>query len=155
VVCSGKLSCFFTLGVGFHPERLAEENIFFHGLLHGMGKEEIRQSTENIIDFARTPRSHRHLPLKCYSQGMQNRLAYAAAAHIDADVYLFDEVLAVGDKAFQDQCKEHMHAMKRKGTSAILVLHNEEALEEYCDRILYIEEGKIVRERKMCHSPVP
>lgn len=146
VECHGKLSCFFTLGVGFHPERQAEENIYFHGLLHGMSREEIAYSTEKIIAFAGTE-SHRRLPLKCYSTGLQNRLAYAAAAHVDADVYLFDEVLAIGDKAFQDKGKEHMHAMKRRGKSAVLVLHDEGNLKEFCDRILYIEAGRIIEER--------
>lgn len=151
----GRLSCFFTLGVGFHPERLASENIYFHGLFHGMSCTEITLATERIIDFAGV-RSHAHLPLKCYSTGMQMRLAFAAMAYIDADIYLLDEVLAVGDTDFQKKCKVHMRQMKSSGKSAVLVLHDENVLREFCDRILYIDQG-IIREMKECpieHSSI-
>lgn len=154
VECCGRLSCFFTLGVGFHPERLAGENIYFHGLLHGMSPQEINEMNERIIDFAGV-RSHVHLPLKCYSMGMQMRLAFAAMAHTDADVYLLDEVLAVGDAAFQKKCKAEMRSMKAVGKSAVLVLHGEEDLQEFCDRIVYVDGGCIVGERvlRVCHAP--
>lgn len=141
----GNLSCFFTLGVGFHPERLAAENIYFHGLLQGMSPQEATSLTERIIDFAGV-RSHVHLPLKCYSTGLQMRLAFAAMAHVDAEVYILDEVLAVGDQEFQWRCKAHMHAMRRAGKSAVLVLHDREQLREYCDRIVCLDAGRIVGE---------
>lgn len=141
----GRLSCFFTLGVGFHPERLASENIYFHGLFHGMSPPEIHRITEHIIDFAGV-HSHAHLPLKCYSTGMQMRLAFAAMAYIDADIYLLDEVLAVGDTDFQKKCKAHMREMKSSGKSAVLVLHDEEMLREFCDRIIYLNNGSILGE---------
>lgn len=141
----GHLSCFFTLGVGFHPERLASENIYFHGLLHGMPPEQIQGATERIIDFAGI-RSHVHLPLKCYSTGLQMRLAFAAMAYVHADVYLLDEVLSVGDREFQERCKTHMRSMREAGKSAILVLHDEDVLRQYCDRIVYIDGGRITRE---------
>lgn len=136
----GRLSCFFTLGVGFHPERFASENIYFHGLFHNMSSDVIQRATEKIIDFAGV-RSHAHLPLKCYSTGLQMRLAFAAMAHVNSDVYLLDEVLAVGDKEFQEKCKAHMRAMRAAGKSAVLVLHDEDVLRGFCDRILYLENG--------------
>lgn len=139
----GRLSCFFTLGVGFHPERLARENIYFHGLLHGMSPREIDAMSERVIDFAGV-RSHAHLPLKCYSTGLQARLAFAAMAHVDADVYLFDEVLAVGDAAFQQKCKAAMQEMKTAGKTAVVVLHDKRALRNACDRIVRLEGGEIV-----------
>lgn len=142
----GHLSCFFTLGVGFHPERLASENIYFHGLLHGMSPRETTALTEQIIDFAGV-RSHAHLPLKCYSMGLQMRLAFAAMAHVAADVYLLDEVLSVGDREFQERCTAHMQRMKAQGKAAILVLHDEDVLRKYCDRVLYLAEGKVTGER--------
>lgn len=154
VIHGGTIACFFTLGVGFHMERLAAENLYFHGLLHGLIPNEMKNMTERVIDFAGV-RSHAHLPLKCYSTGMQQRLAFAAMAYTDADMYLLDEVLAVGDMAFQKQCKEHMHEMKRRGKAAILVLHDERNLEQFCDRIVYLEEGGVVREksvRKPCYT---
>lgn len=138
----GRTSCFFTLGVGFHPERLASENIYFHGLFHGMSRSEIGKVTEEIVDFAGV-RSHVHLPLKCYSTGMQMRLAFAAMVYVDADVYLLDEVLAVGDTDFQKKCKATMRSMKAEGKSAILVMHDEDVLKEFCDRIIYLDHGSI------------
>lgn len=141
----GRLSCFFTLGVGFHPERLASENIYFHGLLHGMSPRETATLTEQIIDFAGV-RSHIHLPLKCYSTGLQTRLAFAAMAHTDAEAYLLDEVLAVGDEDFQRKCKTHMRTMRTAGKAAVLVLHDEKMLREFCDRIVYIDGGCLIKE---------
>lgn len=142
----GRLSCFFTLGVGFHPERLASENIYFHGLLHGMSPQETTELTKQVIDFAGV-RSHMHLPLKCYSTGLQMRLAFAAMVHVDADVYLLDEVLAVGDKDFQEKCKAHMRSMREAGKSAVLVLHDEKMLREFCDRIVFLYDGEMTGEK--------
>ncbi|HRH93701.1 MAG TPA: ATP-binding cassette domain-containing protein [Candidatus Peribacteria bacterium] len=144
----GSMTCFFELGVGFHPERTAAENVVMHGLLHGLSNGEIRRQTDDIIRFAGVE-SHRDLPIKCFSLGMQLRLGFAAAAHIDSDIYLFDEILAVGDVEFQDQCWERLHAMKGAGKSAILVSHGIEDLQKICDRILFIENGAIVREERV------
>lgn len=145
---NGSMTCFFELGVGFHPERTATENVVMHGLLHGLTNSQIRRQADDIIRFAGVE-SHRDLPLKCFSLGMQLRLGFAAAAHIDSDLYLFDEILAVGDVAFQSQCWEKLHAMKSAGKSAILVSHGIKDLEKICDRILFIENGAIVREQSV------
>lgn len=136
----GTMSCFFDLGVGFHLERTAEENISFHQLLHGVPRSAIRERTEAIVAFSGIG-SHRDLPLKCYSTGMKLRLAFAAVAHIDADIYLFDEILAVGDQAFQDQCWAHLRTMKAQGKSVILVNHGLGDLRDICDRIVFLEHG--------------
>lgn len=142
---SGKLSCFFELGVGFHPERSAAENIYLHGLLHGLSPAVIRARTDEIISFAGVE-LHRDLPIKCYSSGMNSRLAYAAASIIDADVYLFDEVFAVADQAYQKKCTEHMAGLRKQGKTALIVNHGLEGLRTYCDRILHFENGRIVKE---------
>lgn len=142
---SGRMSCFFELGVGFHPERSATENIYLHGLLHGHPPAVIRAQTEHIIRFAGVE-SHRDLPIKCYSTGMSMRLAFAAASITDADIYLFDEILAVGDARFREICKEHLLGLKRKGKTALIVNHGIADLREFCDRILYLEKGAIIRE---------
>lgn len=138
----GSVSCFFELGIGFHPERKAEENIYLHGLLQGYSRKEIRAMTDDIIRFAGIE-SHLDLPLKCYSTGMRMRLAYAAAAQIDRDIYLFDEVLAVGDVGFQYTCMQHLFAMKEKGKTVLLVGHGLDALQLLCDRIITMEHGVI------------
>jgi|GEM_PF-1736846 ABC-type polysaccharide/polyol phosphate transport system ATPase subunit len=142
VQINGRLSCFFELGVGFHSERRADENIYLHGLLQGMRRREILQMTDHIIDVAGV-RSHCNLPLKCYSTGMRFRLAFAAASQVDADIFLFDEILAVGDTQFQLQCWEHLASLKRSGKTGLLVSHNLNDLKKTCDRILFIDHGQI------------
>lgn len=142
VTRQGSISCFFELGIGFHPERCAEENIYLNGLLQGFSKKQIREMTQRIIDFAGVG-SHVHLPIKCYSTGMKMRLAFAAAAQIESDVYLLDEVLAVGDVAFQHQCLTHMRQMRREGKTVVLVSHGIDSLEHFCDRIITLENGGV------------
>lgn len=143
---NASMTCFFELGVGFHPERTAAENVMMHGLLHGLTGTQIRRQTDEIIQFAGVE-THRDLPLKCFSLGMQLRLGFAAAAHIDSEMYLFDEILAVGDHAFQLQCWKKLESMKHAGKSAILVSHVLGDLERICDRILHVENGTIIREQ--------
>jgi ABC-type polysaccharide/polyol phosphate transport system ATPase subunit len=138
----GRTSCFFELGTGFHPERRADENIYLHGLLRGMSARDIHSMTDQIIDTAGV-RSHAELPLKCYSTGMQMRLSFAAAAQVDADVYLFDEILAVGDAAFQEQCWLHLASLKKRGKTALMVSHHLGELERICDRIVLLEKGRV------------
>ena len=142
----GRMSCFFELGVGFHPERRAEENIYLHGLLQGLSPREIRAHTRRIIEFAGTE-SHIDLPIKCYSTGMKMRLAFAAAAQVDSDIYLFDEVLAVGDEEFQERCKDYMRYLKKIGKTILLVNHGMEQLEKHCDRVVFMDQGAVTREQ--------
>ncbi len=141
----GSFSCFFELGIGFHPERRAEENIYLHGLLQGLSRKEINAMTADIINFAGIE-SYLDLPIKCYSTGMQMRLAYAAAAQVERDIYLFDEVLAVGDISFQRHCLNHMQSMREKGKTVVLVAHSLLSLECFCDRILTMEHGRLNNE---------
>jgi|CXWL01.1.fsa_nt_gi ABC-type polysaccharide/polyol phosphate transport system ATPase subunit len=141
----GSMSCFFELGIGFHPERKAEENIYLHGLLQGFSRKDIRKMTDRIIEFAGI-QSHVDLPIKCYSTGMKMRLAFAAAAQVESDIYLLDEVLAVGDVAFQYQCLMHMRAMREAGKTVVLVAHGYDALQNFCDRILTLEHGRIIKD---------
>lgn len=145
VDCFGTMSCFFTFGVGFHEERRASENIYAHGLLHGLTGREVRVLTNRIIAFAGVE-SHRALPLKYYSTGLKARLAFSAAMHIESDIYLFDEMFAVGDAEFQEQCKGHFRTLQKAGKSAILVGHDLEELREQCDRIIFFNDGRILDE---------
>lgn len=142
VVREGTMSCFFTFGVGFHDEKRAHENIYTHHLLHGLSGRQAQSLIESIIAFAGVE-SHRELPLKYYSTGLRARLAFSAAVHIDSDMYIFDEAAAVGDAAFKEQCKAHFGHMKKAGKTAIVVQHNLDALERCCDRILFMESGRI------------
>jgi ABC-type polysaccharide/polyol phosphate transport system ATPase subunit len=144
----GKLSCFFELGVGFHQERSAEENLYLHGLIHGLSPEEIRSHTLEIIRRAGVE-SHAPLPLKYYSTGMRMRLAFIAAMRVHADVLFLDEVLAVGDKQFRDVCAEEFQNVRSSGKTVLLVSHSLPELKELCDEILFLDHGAVVRSEKI------
>lgn len=138
-----RLSLFLGLGAGFDPQLAADRNIYLHGLLHGMSRREIEESTERILYFAQL-RNFREMPLKYYSSGMMLRLAFAASAHVDADAYLFDEALAVGDAEFKVKCTDHLRSLKANGKSAILVSHSLEQLRSLCDRVVTLQDGVIL-----------
>lgn len=145
VAVHGNMSCFFELGTGFHPEQSAAENIYMHGLLHGLHPSVIRSNIDDIISFAGVE-SHRDLPIKCYSTGMVQRLAFAACSKVDADIYIFDEIMAVGDAEFQSTCRRHLRSLKKRGKTAIMVLHNFENLQSLCDRVIHLNAGHITAE---------
>ena len=144
VQVEGRVCSLSAFGTGFHMERTAEENIYFHGLLHGIPRNKVRESTDHIIEFAGVE-SHRDLPLKCYSTGMRARLAFAAASQIDSEIYLLDEVLAVGDFAFQQKCWGYFDEMRKAGKTVVLVSHEEGHLKRFCDRVYYLEQGAMQR----------
>jgi lipopolysaccharide transport system ATP-binding protein len=139
----GSFACFFDLSVGFHPERAARENLYFYGLLHGMSAEHIKRLIPQILAFAGLS-DVGELPFKCFSSGMQLRLAFAAVSYIESETFLLDEVAAVGDVAFQDQCLDRLADLKKAGKSAVLVSHAHGHLERVCDRILYVDHGRLV-----------
>lgn len=142
---SGSIATFFGAGAGFHPERSLAENAYVHGLLHGMHPSQSRRVAEDILEMALL--QHRaHMPLKCCSTGMAMRLAFAACMHVEADTYLFDEVLAVGDASFRASCEEAFSRLRTAGKSVLLVHHDLSALQRLCDRIIYMEEGTVRKE---------
>ncbi|PIQ75859.1 hypothetical protein COU78_01875 [Candidatus Peregrinibacteria bacterium CG10_big_fil_rev_8_21_14_0_10_49_24] len=153
VIQRGPMACFFGLGLGFHPERNAVENIYHHGLLHGMTPEEIKKRTKRIIDFAELW-SHVDLPVKCYSTGMHMRLAFAAAVQVPAQLYLFDEVLAVGDVSFQVKCRAHFKGLRYHKKTVVMVGHSLSELRHWCDRIYHMENGSIV-DIEQCTPAIP
>lgn len=142
VLCDGTVSCFLELGAGFHPERSAEENVRIHSLLHGIPSRQIDDVVERVIAFAGVE-THRLLPLKCFSTGMRLRLGFASVAHVDSDIYLFDEAAAVGDQEFGAKCVRFYRDLKRAGKSAILVCPAAETLTPFCDRILTMRDGRL------------
>ncbi len=143
VSCHGSMSLFLGLGSGFNVELAADKNIYFEGLLHGLSSRQIRSFTDRIVAFAGLD-AHRQMPLKYYSQGMLLRLAYAVAAQADSDLYLFDELLAVGDAAFQQHCHAHLKSMRTEGKTVVLVSHSLPQLRMFCDRIVTVREGRII-----------
>ncbi len=143
----GRLSCFFELGVGFHPERSAVENIYLHGLIHGIDPKITERQTNEIIERAGVS-THRDLPIKCYSTGMRMRLAFITTMRTESDIYLLDEILAVGDEAFRQICDEELQMLREKGKTVLVVHHGLDSLRTICDRIVFLNAGKIVREER-------
>ena len=143
VQVSGRIAPLLSVGVGFHPELTGRENIFVNGAILGLRRADVAERIERIIDFAEV-RDFIDTPVKFYSSGMFVRLGFAVAAHVDPDVLLIDEVLAVGDFAFQRRCFEHMAELRSQGTTVVLVSHNATAVEQFCDRGIVLRSGNKV-----------
>jgi ABC-type polysaccharide/polyol phosphate transport system ATPase subunit len=137
---SGALSPFIELGVGFNPDLNARDNVWINGTLLGLTTKQLRQRFDDIIEFAELERFV-DLKLKNYSSGMQLRLAYSIAIQVPFDILLLDEVLAVGDLAFQQKCFATFGRMRDEGKTLVFVSHDLEAVASYCDRTLLLENG--------------
>ena len=145
---SGKVAALLELGSGFNPEFTGQENINLSASLYGLGKEEIKSKTSSIIDFADIG-DFIYQPVKTYSSGMSLRLAFAVAAHIDSDILIIDEALAVGDARFQIKCFTFLEEFKKNGGSLILVSHDLNSIARLCEKSLLIHKGVVL---KMCKS---
>jgi ABC-2 type transport system ATP-binding protein len=143
VAVDGKLVPFIELGVGFNPELTGRENVYLNGALLGFARGEVDAMYDDIVAFAELEESMDQ-KLKNYSSGMQVRIAFSVATRAKADVLLIDEVLAVGDAAFQRKCFEHFRALKRRGTTIVFVTHDMGAVRQFCDRAILIEDCSIV-----------
>ena len=140
---NGKLVPFIELGVGFNPELTGRENVYLNGALLGFTRNEIANMYDDIVAFAELER-FMDQKLKNYSSGMQVRLAFSVATRAKADVLLIDEVLAVGDADFQKKCFDHFRKLKASNTTVVFVTHDMNAVREYCDRAVLIENSKVV-----------
>ena len=138
----GRMSALLEVGSGFHPELTGRENIFLNGSILGMKRKEIEQRYEQIVEFSGV-REFIDQPVKNYSSGMYVRLGFSVAIHVEPDILVVDEVLAVGDAAFQSQCFERFRELKRQGTTIILVSHDMEAVNSLCDQVAWIKKGKL------------
>lgn len=139
----GRTAPLIELGAGFHPELTGRENIFLNGAILGMKRDEIDSKLDQIISFAELG-EFIDSPVKHYSSGMYLRLAFAVAIHVEADIILIDEILAVGDEKFQEKCLAKLEQLKVEGKSIIYVSHNIHSVLDFCDRVLYLKKGKIV-----------
>jgi ABC-type polysaccharide/polyol phosphate transport system ATPase subunit len=139
----GVLSPFIELGVGFNPELTARDNVRINGTLLGLSPQELDRRFDDILAFAELERFVDQ-KLKNFSSGMQVRLAYSIAIQVDFDILLLDEVLAVGDQAFQEKCMVTFEQLRRHGKTMILVSHALESITEYCDRALLLQRGRVV-----------
>jgi len=146
VVIRGKLTSLLEFGTGFHPELTGRENIFLNGALLGLNTGEINRKLEEIVEFSGVEK-FLDVPLKSYSTGMQLRLAFSVVAHLDPDVMLLDEVLAVGDAGFQKKCIQRIEDLSRgTGRTIVLVSHDMNQINAVCDRTILLEAGKIVQD---------
>lgn len=138
----GRIASLLEVGTGFHPELTGRENIFLNGTILGMNKSEIREKMSEIISFSGIAK-FLDTPVKHYSSGMYVRLAFSVAAHLNPEILIIDEVLAVGDKEFQDKCLGKMKSISSTGRTVLFVSHNMKAVADLCNRCVLIEKGKI------------
>ena len=139
----GRLGSLLEVGTGFHPELTGRENIYLNGAILGMKKREIRRKFDEIVAFAEVERFI-DTPVKYYSSGMYVRLAFAVAAHLDPEILLVDEVLAVGDAPFQRKCLGKMQDAAHEGRTILFISHNVESVQRLCQRCLWLGHGKLL-----------
>jgi len=140
VQVTGRISALIELGAGFHPEISGRENVFINGIMLGLTKREIEQRFDEIVDFAEL-REFIDAPVKTYSSGMYMRLGFAVAIHVNPDVLLVDEVLAVGDEGFTHKCLDKFAEFRRRNRTILLVTHSLSLVERFCDEALWLDEG--------------
>jgi ABC-type polysaccharide/polyol phosphate transport system ATPase subunit len=142
VKVEGRISALIELGAGFHPEISGRENVFINGIMLGLTKREVTQRFDEIVEFAEL-QQFIDAPVKTYSSGMYMRLGFAVAIHVDPDVLLVDEVLAVGDEGFTHKCLDKFGEFKRRGKTILLVTHSLNLVERFCDEALWLDHGKV------------
>lgn len=139
---TGRLSALLELGAGFHPDLTGRENIFLNGSILGLGRREMQQKLDSIIDFASIG-DFIDVPIRNYSSGMQMRLGFSVAVHVEPQIILVDEVLAVGDYNFQIKCLDRIRQMQQQGVTILFVSHDFQAVEDLCTRAIWIDSGSV------------
>lgn len=142
VTINGRLSCLIELGAGFHPDMTGRENIYINASIFGLTKKEIDARLNQIIEFSELG-NFIDVPVRTYSSGMYMRLAFSVAINVDADILLIDEILAVGDKKFQEKCYRRLEELKQKGVTIIIVTHDDHIIRSFCTRAIWIKDGLI------------
>ncbi len=144
VAVDGKVSALIELGAGFHPEISGRENVFINGIMLGLSRAQIAARFDEIVSFAELE-EFIDAPVKTYSSGMYMRLGFSVAIHVDPDVLLIDEVLAVGDEAFVHKCLDKIAEFKRRGKTILLVTHSLESVRRLCNRAMWIRDGRVMQ----------
>ena len=142
IVTAGRVAPLIELGAGFHPDLTGRENIYLNGAILGLKRREIDARFADIVDFSELG-PFLDTPVKRYSSGMYVRLAFAVAAHVQADILLIDEVLSVGDSAFQRKCLQRMKDLQKSGASILFVSHNLWSVQGFCDRAIFLKDGRV------------
>jgi len=143
VYVTGRVSPLIELGAGFHPDLTGRENVHLNGSILGMNGREIIEQFDAIVEFAEL-QDFIDTPVKRYSSGMYVRLGFAVAVHSNPEVLLIDEVLSVGDAFFQEKCLAKMHEFQAAGTTIILVSHSAETITSFCDRVMWLDHGRLL-----------
>jgi lipopolysaccharide transport system ATP-binding protein len=142
ITVGGRMSALLELGAGFHPDLTGRENIYLNGSILGFSRPEMRQRLDSIIDFADIG-EFIDVPIRNYSSGMQMRLGFSVAVHVDPEIILVDEVLAVGDYSFQQKCLQRIGRMQQEGVAILFVSHDFQAVERLCSRAVWLEQGRV------------
>lgn len=145
VAIRGRVASLLEVGTGFHPELTGRENIFLNGAILGMSRDEVRRKFDAIVDFASVEK-FLDTPVKRYSSGMYVRLAFAVAAHLEPDILIVDEVLAVGDAEFQKKCLTKMGSQQSEGRTVLFVSHNMGAVAQLCNSVVHLQQGQILQQ---------
>ena len=147
----GRVGSLLEVGTGFHPELSGRENIYFNGAILGLRKQEIRARFDEIVDFSGVG-DFLDIPIKRYSSGMKMRLAFSVAAHLEPEIMVVDEVLAVGDADFQKKCLGKMKDVANSGRTVLFVSHNMNAVMQLCSRVIWLERGGIREDTRAVHE---
>jgi len=145
----GRVAPLIELGAGFHPELTGKENIFLNGVILGIEEKYLIEKFKEIVDFSEIEMKFIYTPVKYYSSGMYMRLAFAVAVFTQPEILLVDEILAVGDTAFQEKCLRKMDEFKKKGVTIIFVSHALETVKSFCSRVIYLRNGEIIFDGKV------
>ncbi len=142
VLTRGRISGLIATGAGFHPQLTGRENIFLNAAVLGMTEQETKAKFDDIVEFADVGR-FLETPVGTYSSGMMSRLGFSVAVHVDCDIFLADEVLAVGDRPFKKKCLERMQEIRHSGRTMFYVSHSTGSVRKMCDRVLVLEKGRL------------
>ncbi len=143
VTTHGRISALLELGAGFHPELSGRENVFLNGSILGLNRREVNAVIDDIIEFAGME-EFIDSPVKIYSSGMYVRLGFSVAVHVNPDILLIDEVIAVGDEEFQRRCFEHIYRLRREGVTIVMVSHSSAIIESMCDKVTWLDHGHVM-----------
>ena len=139
----GRVAALIELGAGFHPDLTGRENVYLLGSIMGLGSKQMDQRLEAIVGFAELEQFI-DTPVKHYSSGMYMRLGFATAINVDADIFLMDEVLAVGDQRFQEKCLQAIESFKHRGLTVVIVSHDLSLVERFCPHSLLLQHGQVI-----------
>ena len=142
VLTRGRIAGLIATGAGFHPQLTGRENVYLNAAILGMSEQETRRKFDEIVDFADIGR-HLDAPVGNYSSGMFARLGFSVAIHVDSDIFLADEVLAVGDRPFKRKCMEKMEEIRTSGRTLLYVSHAAGSVRKMCDRVIVLEKGRV------------